>query len=333
MPIYIGCWLVWMLLQCLILHRLGLSWGVSAADAGVTAFLLGFCCYMAILLYHYYQPGRSNRFYRFIFALTISLVFSSASNWILKFLLGSDPGYLEFLYASMPLRLVFAFLVLGFLTVLNWLWNSLAEQKAAEKRNNEAEQLVKEAELATLRQQLQPHFLFNSLNSISALAGSKPNEARKMIQQLSDFLRGTLKKDEQKNVSMNEELELLKLYLEIEKVRFGHRLQIEIDAGSGTHDLTLPPLLLQPIVENAIKFGLYDTIGDIRISIVARAESGYLNIEVTNPFDEKTQQSSRGTGFGLSSIQRRLFLLYSRNDLLVTEKSGNQFITKLKIPQ
>ncbi|MES2680834.1 MAG: histidine kinase [Bacteroidota bacterium] len=332
-PLYVAGWLIWALIQSLILHRLNLSWELSVKDSLVTGFLLGMCCYIAITLYQYYQPGRSNRLYRLFFALVISLIFSSASNWSLKFLLGNDPAYLDFLSASMPLRFVIAFLILAFLTILNWLWNSLAEQKESEKRSNEAEQLVKDAELATLRQQLQPHFLFNSLNSISALAGSRPNEARKMIQQLSDFLRGTLKKDEQKTVSMNEELEHLKLYLEIEKVRFGHRLKIDIDSAPESLACNLPPLLLQPIVENAIKFGLYDTIGEITISIETRLENSYLHIEIKNPFDEKTQNTNQGTGFGLNSVQRRLFLLYSRNDLLITEKKENQFITQLKIPQ
>lgn len=213
------------------------------------------------------------------------------------------------------------------------MWNNLQEQKAQEKRRTDAEQLVKDAELARLRQQLQPHFLFNSLNSISALAGSKPNEARKMIQQLSDFLRGTLKKDDQQTVSLHEEIEHLKLYLEIEKVRFGHCLQVEINMECENKNVSLPPLLLQPIVENAIKFGLYDTIEDITISISCHFENNYLHIQIKNPFDSDTQQANEGTGFGLSSVQRRLFLLYARNDLMTTEKNNNQFITSLKIPQ
>lgn len=213
------------------------------------------------------------------------------------------------------------------------MWNLLNEQKEQEQRKTEAEQLVKEAELVKLRQQLQPHFLFNSLNSISALAGSKPDEARKMIQQLSDFLRGTLKKDEQKVVSLKEEMQHLNLYLEIEKVRFGHRLTIDIHVEHDLWNAMIPPLLLQPIVENAIKFGLYGTIEDIVVTVSAQTEAGYLFVEVKNPFDPQTQTAARGTGFGLSSIQRRLFLLYGRHDLLSTEKKDSTFITRLKIPQ
>ncbi len=213
------------------------------------------------------------------------------------------------------------------------MWSNLQEQKEQEKRRTDAEQLVKDAELARLRQQLQPHFLFNSLNSISALAGSKPNEARKMIQQLSDFLRGTLKKDDQQTVPLNEELEHLKLYLEIEKVRFGHRLNVEINFDAENLSAHIPPLLMQPIVENAIKFGLYDTVDEITIRVTSFLKDGYLNLVVENPFDMDTQMASQGIGFGLSSVQRRLFLLYARNDLMIIEKRENQFIATLKIPQ
>src|SRR5690606_35869240 len=118
-------------------------------------------------------------------------------------------------------------------------------------------ELLRSAELAKLRQQLQPHFLFNSLNSISALAGSKPEEARKMVHQLSEFLRGTLHKDEQTLVPFSDELRHLQLYLDIEKVRFGNRLKTEIDTHETCLNLKLPSLILQPVVENAIKFGLY----------------------------------------------------------------------------
>ncbi len=104
-------------------------------------------------------------------------------------------------------------------------------RKNKRKLNKEAlqlRQLAKDAELYKLRQQLQPHFLFNSLNSISALVTSRPEQARKMIQQLSDFLRGTLKKEENQWITLEEELQHLELYLDIEKVRFGHRLHTEL---------------------------------------------------------------------------------------------------------
>jgi two-component system LytT family sensor kinase len=330
---YIAWWIFWAFMLTLGLHRMGFKWNIAFIDSFVSITIIGGLCSLTILLYRYYQPGASNRFYRFVYALGITLLFCVMLKWILPAILWNEKEYLEFLKKSMPLRFIGSLLLLSFVTMLNWMWNALKDQKEHEERRNEAEQLVKEAELVKLRQQLQPHFLFNSLNSISALAGSRPDEARKMIQQLSDFLRGTLKKDEQQTVPLKEELEHLKLYLEIEKVRFGHRLNVEISMDEDVKKTHIPPLLLQPIVENAIKFGLYGTIGDITVSINAHDGDNFLYVDVKNPFDPQTQNAGKGTGFGLSSIQRRLFLLYTRNDLLSTEKNGNTFITRLKIPQ
>jgi LytS/YehU family sensor histidine kinase len=216
---------------------------------------------------------------------------------------------------------------------LNWIWHYFMQQKESQQRSIDAERLSREAELSKLRQQLQPHFLFNSLNSISALAGNRPEEARKMIQQLSDFLRGTLRKDEQQMLSLEEELKHLQLYLDIEKVRFGHRLNTVIEVQEHLLDLQIPALLLQPIVENAIKFGLYDTIGEISILVNAHQDAGNLVITVKNPFDPITSKPNEGTGFGLSSVNRRLYLLFARNDLLYTKTQENNFISSIKIPQ
>lgn len=184
-----------------------------------------------------------------------------------------------------------------------------------------------------MRQQLQPHFLFNSLNSINALIGFKPDQARKMIHQLSDFLRGTLRKDDQQQVTLSEELQHLNLYLEIEKVRFGHRLKTEISCDVNCNDCIMPAMLLQPLVENAIKFGLYDTTEEVVVSIRAELDGNYLELIVQNPFDPKTSRPRQGTGFGLSGVQRRLYLLFARNDLMETHANDNIFTTIIKIPQ
>lgn len=219
------------------------------------------------------------------------------------------------------------------MALISVLWYTIHDQHEIEKRKEEADKLSREAELYKLLQQLQPHFLFNSLNSINALIGSQPQKARNMIQQLSDFLRGTLKKEDHQWISLEEELQHLQLYLEIEKVRFGHRLSTEIKNETDGIKMQLPAMLLQPVVENAIKFGLYDTIGDITISIEAKKDDGNLVLQVKNPFDPETSSPKKGTGFGLSSVQRRLYLLFARNDLLETEVKDELFITTIKIPQ
>jgi len=219
------------------------------------------------------------------------------------------------------------------MSLIGELWYSLGEQKGYEERKADAEKLAREAELSKLRQQLQPHFLFNSLNSISALVNSQPERARKMIQQLSDFLRGTLKKEENTWITLGEELQHLQLYLDIEKVRFGHRLNTEVINDENSNALQMPHMILQPLVENAIKFGLYDTTAPVTIKIQTLAEGSYLVVSVQNPFDPETSSPKKGTGFGLTSVQRRLYLLFARNDLLTTNAENNLFTTVIKIPQ
>jgi LytS/YehU family sensor histidine kinase len=133
--------------------------------------------------------------------------------------------------------------------------------------------------------------------------------------------------------TLEEELKTLALYLDIEKVRFGDRLQTELLIAPEASTMQLPSLLLQPVVENAIKFGLYDTTEAVLIRIQAKQENEYLLVEVSNPFDANTAPAARGTGFGLSSIQRRLYLLFARSDLMQTAGNDGIFITTIRIPQ
>ena len=232
----------------------------------------------------------------------------------------------------MPLRAMFILLMIALMVIFYWFRNKFLEYNEVKQRQEDAEKLLREAELSRLRQQLQPHFLFNSLNSISALAGTKPEQARHMVQQLSDFLRGTLRKDEQQLVALDEEFKHLMLYLDIEKVRFGHRLKTNLTWDEPCLAMRIPSLLLQPVMENAVKFGLYDTIGEITIEMKASCHKDMLVVEIKNPFDPDTA-IRKGTGFGLTSVRRRLFLLYARHDLLETHSANNIFTTTLKIPQ
>ena len=256
-----------------------------------------------------------------------------AQHAVLWVIFKEGDSYFSVIHHSWGIRFGAGFLLISSISMFSLLWYSQQEQKATEGRKTETEQLSKEAELFKLRQQLQPHFLFNSLNSISALTASDPEKARHMIQQLSDFLRGTLRKNEQQWNTLEEELNYLRLYLDIEKVRFGHRLKTEIIYSDESLGLKIPALLLQPVVENAIKFGLYDTTGEVLIRLEAFKETGSLKIVVQNPFDPETSQPLKGTGFGLSSIQRRLFLLFARHDLISTKKENDLFITMVLIPQ
>lgn len=330
--LFAGCWLVWATVHMAIVLDKNLPWPIAITDAIISNILLAAICLLISNTMRYYRPRAGRYWNLLLLCAAICGLWMVTVRYILLELYKDEPVYVSFLENSIAVRFTIALLSTGCMILISELWYAREEQKETEQRNIAATQLAKDAELYKLRQQLQPHFLFNSLNSISALVGSRPEQARKMIQQLSDFLRGTLKKEENQWISLEEELQHLGLYLEIEKVRFGHRLHTELahDAAASAH--RIPHMLLQPVVENAIKFGLYDTTEQVTISITTTVTPEFLQITVKNPFDPTTSSPRQGTGFGLNSVQRRLYLLFVRNDLLLTAVEGNTFTTIVKIP-
>jgi two-component system LytT family sensor kinase len=330
---FILCCLVWAILQVWLIIHFNYDVRLAVIDSLVSNSLLVAGCWLITNILKYYLPRKERYWYILLISLMISTLIVFISQWTLNWAARDQPGYQLFISSSWPVRFVIAFLLIECMTILGILWYTVEEEKENQERKTDTERLAREAELYNLRHQLQPHFLFNSLNSISALVGSQPEKAREMIQQLSDFLRGTLRKEENQRVSLLEELQNLGLYLEIEKLRFGHRLSTRIEREEACNPMKLPSLLLQPIVENAIKFALYHTTEAVTILIEATVKEGMLQILVQNPYDPETFQPKRGTGFGLSSIQRRLYLLFARTDLLETKAGENLFTTIVRIPQ
>jgi len=265
----------------------------------------------------------------------LTLVLAIACQWIssqaLVAIIPDEAHYLEFLSQSIPFRWAIGFIALtavGVSTVYYLRWAELLDQQT---RESDLKNIAREAELQKLQLQLQPHFLFNSLNSINALILTKPDEARKMVQELSDFLRLTIKRADEPWINLSQELEYLKTYLAIEKVRFGHRLDVIITIDEPCYEWQIPTLVLQPLLENAIKFGLYGTTGKISIELTAKMNNNQLEIEISNPFDSDMQPAS-GSGFGLTGLQRRLYLIYARNDLVKTNIKTNTFTVNLTLP-
>jgi len=326
-----ACAVLWAGVQTYIVHSFGFIWYIAITDGIVNTILLSAACWLINNNLRYYQPGKGSYVNLFMWCVSLAGICTAGCRWIIPYLSMSS-AYMLFLTNSLTLRFCTDFLALGWMAMVSMLYYTQLDHKETEKRKSEAEKLARDAELYNLRQQLQPHFLFNSLNSINALIGFKPEKARKMIHQLSDFLRGTLKKDDQLLVPLVDELQHLNLYLDIEKVRFGHRLETEISCDNHCEEAMLPSLLLQPIVENAIKFGLYDTTEKVTISIRAEIDGSNLVVMVQNPYDPQTTRP-KGTGFGLRGVQRRLYLLFARNDLMETHQNDNIFTTIIKIPQ
>ena len=198
-------------------------------------------------------------------------------------------------------------------------------------RESQLNSLIKEAELKTLRYQINPHFIFNSLNSISSLTVSNPERAQDMTIKLSAFLRNTLSKNEKQKIPLSEEINSIRLYIDIEKVRFEDRFDYTEKIEENTLQIPIPGMILQPLIENAIKHGVYESIEKVNIRVESSISNGYLQIAVQNNFDPRIT-AHKGTGIGLSNIADRLKLIYKQDNLMNYGSDGDIFTAKLFIP-
>jgi len=175
----------------------------------------------------------------------------------------------------------------------------------AVEASREAALQTRDAELRALKSQINPHFLFNSLNSISALTSTDPGRAREMCVLLSDFLRKTLGLGERESITWREELELARTYLGVEQVRFGARLQVEMQVEDACSECQVPPLVLQPLIEHAIKHGIATMVDGGIVRLQGHVENGKLSVRVENSFDPEAP-SPRRHGLGLRNVRSRL---------------------------
>ncbi len=201
----------------------------------------------------------------------------------------------------------------------------------AERRVFASQVAAREAELRALRAQLNPHFLFNSLNSISALAGAEPEAARHMCGLLGDFLRASLGLGARERVAFAEELGLAELYLAVEQVRFGERLTFQKQIGPGAAECLVPPLLIQPLIENAVKHGVADRIEGGTVRVEAQVRDGLLEILVENPRDPEAP-ARRGQGLGLENVRQRLAALDPRVTRVDVFREAEMFRVRLVLP-
>lgn len=203
-----------------------------------------------------------------------------------------------------------------------------------EKLRNEGKlkSLVKEAELHALKSQINPHFLFNSLNSISSLTMSDPAKAQEMVINLSSLMRYSLKHDQVDKVPFSEELNNNKLYLHIEKVRFGKKLNPVFEIDENCLDALIPNMILQPLYENAIKYGVYEATEQVDIVTKSVCYNDVLEITIANNYDPNSM-SKRGEGIGLRNIRDRLQIIYNNPLLMKIEDNKKEFKVTLAIPQ
>ncbi len=205
--------------------------------------------------------------------------------------------------------------------------------RQAESDQLQAKLMAQQAELRMLRTQIDPHFLFNSLNSISALTAINPSAAREMTLLLADFFRRSLKMEDQRKISIATEMGLIQQFLAIEKIRFGARLHVEEELAPATQNALILPMMLQPLVENAVKHGIAQMLegGTVRIQIYQHNEQ--LRIKVSNSIDSDSGSSNKtGNGLGLENVRQRLALAYGHHASIHWQRDEQQFHVELRLP-
>jgi LytS/YehU family sensor histidine kinase len=239
--------------------------------------------------------------------------------------------YQSFWDATFPYRVGTGVFIYGIIILSYYLFISLSNLSEKNAKEAKLESLVKETELKLLRSQINPHFLFNALNSVSSLTITDPDRARDMVIKLSDFMRYALSKKDEQPVTFRSELENLRLYLDIEKVRFGDRLQIEENIEENTLDIKMPVMLIQPLYENAVKHGVYESTESVKICTAAVIIDGYLKLSICNNYED-VPSLKKGTGTGLLNVERRLELYYRNRATIKSKKEDGVFTVELYIP-
>ena len=201
----------------------------------------------------------------------------------------------------------------------------------AVQASRQSEILTRDAELRALKAQINPHFLFNSLNSIAALAVTDGPKAREMCIRLSDFLRNTLGLGERVSIAWKDELELVRAYLDVEKVRFGARLKVEMDVHPDCSVARVPPLVLQPLIENAVKHGIATLVDGGTIRVQGEVREGMLRVLVENHFDPDSPPT-RHHGLGLRNVRNRLETRFGAAASLVARAEENVFRAEMVMP-
>jgi LytS/YehU family sensor histidine kinase len=214
---------------------------------------------------------------------------------------------------------------------INYLLLAYDDAADAERRVLRSEIAAREAELRALRAQVDPHFLFNSLNSISALIAADPARARAMGQLLADFLRESLTLGAEARIPLAREVALARRYLEIEHVRFGSRLRIATDVAPDAEGVLVPALMLQPLVENAVRHGIATCLDGGVVEVLARIAGDVAVVTITNPRDPDAGPT-RGTGFGLDIARRRLAASFGNAAAVVVEPGPKSFRVTLTVP-
>ncbi len=310
---------------------------LSVADAIIFNMIfaaLGLALWYAVRFNEVERNNVSNLLVTHLFTAAVTLgVLMLTGFYILRIYPVIGEHYNEFFSQTFVWRVLtglFVYLMLVLTYYLFVYYHNFMEKITLEA---ELKSTAKTAEFNALKHQINPHFLFNSLNSISALTVDDPDKARDMIAKLSDFLRFSISEKAGEMRRFPEEVENMLRYLEIEKVRYGDRLNIIQDISPNCEDAVLPSLILQPVIENAVKHGMKDVVGKMEIGLKAECFHGFLKVQIRNDIKDKKKQIKSGKGIGLQNIAERMKLTYGRSDLVQVSHENGKFVVTLSFPQ
>jgi len=275
-------------------------------------------------------------FYKFIFtylvtAIILATVWIILARFLIFFLIEENINLLYF-KKTIVIRIIIGMLLISVIILYNYLvifYDSYSEKMI---RESELKTQITEAELKTLKFQLNPHFLFNSLNSIASLTLSNSVKANEMTIKLSEYLRSTLSKNVKQKVKIKEELKNARMYLDIEKIRFEDKFIYSEVIEDEIPEYFIPNMLLQPLLENAIKYGVYEAIETININLSITKENEFIKICLVNEYDKLSLSKNKSTGLGIKNVKDRLRLIYGRDDLFSNDITDTLWTVKIFIP-
>ena len=329
--------LVWF--SIIAAYQANLSWGIGLELKIALADNLVFNIFLLGLGLSLWYPAKyisveknalAKIFLTHIFGgILISIIWLTLGYYLVNSLVTITENYSEFFLSTLPWRFLISVLYYFLFTAFYYLVIYYSDYQERSIREAELKNLVTQAELKSLKFQINPHFIFNSLNSMSALTVIDPEKAKNMILKLADFLRYTLASNERQTTSLNEELKNIRLYLEIEKVRFEDKFEFEEEIEKECVNVKVPSMILQPLFENAIKHAVYEALEKVILNLTAKIKNGFMEIKVENNFDG---DASTKSGTGIDNIKNRLELIYNRKDLINITKKKNLFSVTLYIP-
>lgn len=333
-------WLVWLFLtlgqSLLFYYAYGSFIDISILDSALSLLIYSGIALSLWYPFNFFNTGET-RPPTVISNLAISGAISIGlwvllTKYIMLLIVPEQNNYQAYWDATFPYRIGTGVFIYGLIVLSYYLFISLTNLSEKNAKEARLESLIKETELKLLRSQINPHFLFNSLNSISSLTITDPEKARDMVVKLSEFMRYALARKDELPVSLQSELDNLRLYLDIEKVRFGDKLTIEEHIELQCLDFKIPVMLLQPLIENAVKHGVYESIETVKIYTKAQIIEDYIEIIIRNNYDNEPSLK-KGTGTGLLNVSRRLELFYGNKASIKTLKENGIYTVTLYIPR